>query len=79
MPSFPSPNPPKNRYHMLAKHSPACLTHLGHSFVSESYKASSGKALERTNTSSPSQSDLGTEETITAENKDKPLVFPLLG
>jgi hypothetical protein len=51
----------------------------GHSFVSESYKASSGKALERTNTSSPSQSDLGTEEAITAENKDKPLVFPLLG
>jgi hypothetical protein len=48
MPSFPSPNPPKNRYHMLAKHSPACLTTLGHSFVSESYKASSGMTLERT-------------------------------
>jgi hypothetical protein len=46
MPSFPSPNPPKNRYHMLAKHSPACLTHLGHSFVSESYKDSSGMALK---------------------------------
>ena len=48
MPSFPSPNPPKNRYHMLAKHSPTCLTKLGHSFVSESYKASSRMTLERT-------------------------------
>jgi hypothetical protein len=46
MPSFPSPNPPKNRYHMLVKHSPAYLTYLGHSFVSESYKASSGMALK---------------------------------
>ena len=48
MPSFPSPNPPKNRYHMLAKHSPTCLTKLGHSFVSKSYKASSRMTLERT-------------------------------
>ena len=78
MPSFPSPNPPKNRYHMFAKHSLACLTHLGHSFVSESYKASSEMALERTTLPSPPNQTWELKK-HTCRKQDTATCFSLLG
>jgi len=43
---------------------------IGHSLVSESYKASSGLALERTKLLSPSHSDLGIEEAFTCRKQE---------
>jgi len=64
---------------MLVKHRPTCLTHLGHSFVSETYKASLGMAFERTTLPSPLNLTWELKKQLSTENKDSHLFFPSWG